>query len=414
MIRAKGLRFYFELISVVFLVLIFQGCMQSKPKCVVPQGPEPFSRQATFIESTSTGESMVRATGKGCTFNQATLDAKRVAIWYLLYAGDKPILKTPDAKRKAKPIVDEILSNPDLYIRWQSDVKDKRYEGPYVLVTYLFKVDVNALKQKLIDAGVIAPVEQLAEEVGLPTIAVIPEAQKPGIGTAVTVFQEYLQDRDFEVYVPEQNTVVNKIVKKVATLEGNVDPYYAMALQLGSDVYIRVNVDVAEMQEYGKVFKKASVRAVAFETATGKQIGATTGYSPAREVVGIDAIVEEAAHDAADKITSQITKSWIKEARKGRPFKVVVLTTPDEMSQVDEAIYFGVFKKLTHRPIKRTASGKSIAAYVVYIKGVSNAYELFMKMKELYHGPGSLQKVMDAGSFLIIKAGSNPQEIVVE
>jgi hypothetical protein len=405
---------YFKIFVFLLIAFIFQGCVKSQPKCVMPQGPEPFSKQVTFIESTSTGESMVRATGKGCSLKEATLDAKKAAIWYLLYAGDKPILKTPEEKSKAQYIVSQILSNPDLYIRYQSDIKDKRYEDPYILATYIFKVDVNALTDKLVKAGVIAPVEEIAEEIGLPTIAVIPEKQAPGIRTAVTVFQEYLQDRDFEVYVPEQNTVVNNIIKKVATLEGNVDPYYTTALQLGADVYVRVNVEVGEEYKYGRSFKKATVAVTAFETATGKQIGATTGYSPERDVSSVDAVVEEAAHDAADKITSQIKKSWIKELKKGHPFKIVVLTSEEEMNQVDQALYFGVFKKLTKRPIKRTATGKNTAAYVVYVKDVPNAYELFMKIKELYQGPGKLEKVMDAGSFLIIKAGSSSEEITIE
>ena len=37
-----------------------------------------------------------------------------------------------------------------------------------------------------------------------------------------------------------------------------------------------------------------------------------------------------------------------------------------------------------------------------------------MKIKELYQGPGKLEKVMDAGSFLIIKAGNPSEEITIE
>ncbi len=409
----------FERMGVWLFLLVFSaiwyGCTKSAPKCTMPSGPEPFSRQVIFVESTGTGTSVVRATGKGCTVEQATLDAKRAAIWYLVYSGDKPIVKTAAERQKAKPVVDQMLMNPDLYIRYQSDVKDKRYEGPYVLLTYIFQVDVGAITQKLVEAGVIASVEEVAEEVGLPTIAVIPERyDAPGIRTAVTVFQEYLQDRDFEVFVAEQNTAVDEIVKKVMRLEGNVDPHYALALQLGSDVYVKVNVNIGKEYRFGRTFKKASVSVTAFETATGKQIGATTGYSPSRDIPGVDALVQEAANDAADKITSQIKKSWIKQAKKGKPFKVVVIAPEDEMSRVDQAMYFGVFKKLTRRPIKRLAAGKSTASYVIYVKDVPNAYELFMRMKELYRGPGVLKKVMDAGSFLIVRAGSGGGDIVIE
>ncbi len=410
----RRLNLWVSLVGFMFF-LVLAGCMKSEPTCKMPQGVEPLSKQATFIESTSTGESMIRATGKGCDIESATLDAKRAALWFVLYSGDRPILKTPEEKAKAKPVVEEILKNPDQYIRWQSDVKDKKYEGAYVLLTYLFKVDVNGLKEKLQSAGVIKNVEEIAEEIGLPSIAVIPvQSNKEGIKTAITTFQEYLQDRDFEVFIPEAGAKVNEIVKKVTMLEGKVDPYYALALQLGSDVYVKVDVNVSKEYKYGQTFTKAVVMATAYETATGKQIGSSTGYSPERAVSLVDAVVEEAAHDAADKITSQIKKSWIKEAKKGKPFKVVVISSEENFSKVDEAMYFGVFKKLSRRPIKRLASGKNTISYLVYIKDIPNAYELFMKIKELYKGPGKVEKVMDAGSFLIIKVGAPEGEIIIE
>ncbi len=400
-------RFLFLIISLVLV-----SCAGQRV-CKVPSGVFPLSRQATFVESTTTGESLIRATGKGCTFAQATLDAKRAAIWYVLYAGDRPILKTFQQRQKAKSVVESILSDPDLYIRWQSDVKSKRKINSYIYLTYLFRIDVNALKERLQEAGIITSVEQLAERIGLPSIAVLSKKNDPNTLTAITTLQEYLEDRNFEVYVKHQQTAVNKVIKKVALLEGKVDPLYQTALQFGSDIYLDVSVSVNEVKEYGKTFYKAVVNAKAYETATGMLIAASTGYSPAREVISPESVVQEATNDVADKITFQIQKVWVREAKNGKPFKIVVFSKEQEASQVDESIYM-LLKSLSKRPIKVLASGSSMVSYIAYIKGIPNAYELYLKLKSLYKGPGQIEKVLDAGDFLIIKAGTRSEEITIE
>jgi len=44
-----------------------------------------------------------------------------------------------------------------------------------------------------------------------------------------------------------------------------------------------------------------------------------------------------------------------------------------------------------------------------------NAYELFLAVKKAYGGPGQLEKVSDAGSFLVIKAAGNGEiELTIE
>ncbi|SNR75635.1 DUF6175 family protein [Desulfurobacterium atlanticum] len=398
------------------LGLIVTSCASSggqKQVCTIPSSVEPLSREAQFVESTSTAEYVILASGKGCNVSQAKQDAKKAAIWFVLYAGDRPLLQTSKEKRRAKGVVAEILSNPDRYIRWSSAPKSKRKEGPYVVMSYLFKVDVASIKNTLLDAGVIASTEEISEEVGLPFIAVLPESDDEFSKFAVTVIEEYLQDRDYEVYVPEDETQVSNIIKTVAALEGKTDPYYMEALQVGSDIFVKVKTNVWKVNKYGRTFLKASAKAKAYETATGKLLGASTGFSPERNVTSPEAVVQEATNDLADKITRQIRKAWIKEAKKGKPFKVVVFSNESEFRNVDKALY-RLFRKLSKRPVKRLAAGKSAATYVVYVKGVPNAYELFLTLEESYSGPGKIEKVLDTGSLLIIKAGSSTEDIVIE
>ncbi|WP_457567671.1 DUF6175 family protein [Desulfurobacterium sp.] len=384
-----------------------------KQLCQMPHTVEPLSREAQFVESSSTAEYIILATGKGCTVNQALNDARKAAIWFILFGGDRPLLQTAKERRKAKAILEEILKNPQNYIRWESAPKSKRKEGPYTVMSFLFKIDVGALKQKLLDEGVLEATEEISEEVGLPFIAVLPASNDEFSKFAVTVIEEYLQDRDYEVYVPEGNEKIDKIIKTVASLEGKTDPYYMEAMQAGSDIFVKVKTSVWKVNKYGRVFLKASAEAKAYETATGKLLGASTGFSPERNVTSPEAVVQEATNDLADKITLQIRKAWLRETRKGKPFKIVIFSSEDQFKDVDRSIY-RLFRKLSRRPIKRLASGKSATTYVVYVKGIPNAYELFMKLEEMYTGPGKLEKVLDSGSLLILKAGTGDTDIEIE
>ncbi|WP_456484819.1 DUF6175 family protein [Desulfurobacterium sp.] len=395
-------------------LLLSTSCASTgKQLCRMPNTVEPLSREAQFVESSSTAEYIILATGKGCTVDQARNDARKAAIWFVLFGGDRPLLQTSKERRKAKAILGEILRNPQNYIRWESEPKSKRKEGPYIVMSFLFKVDVEALKQKLLDEGVLEATEEISEEVGLPFIAVLPASNDEFSKFAVTVIEEYLQDRDYEVYVPEGNEKIDKIIKTVAALEGKTDPYYMEAMQAGSDIFVKVKTSVWKVNKYGRTFLKASAEAKAYETATGKLLGASTGFSPERNVTSPEAVVQEATNDLADKITLQIKKAWIKETRKGKPFKVVVFSSEDQFRDVDRSLY-RLFRKLSRRPIKRLASGKSATTYVVYVKDIPNAYELFMKLEDMYSGPGKLEKVLDTGSLLIIKAGSGDTDIEIE
>ncbi|HRZ79361.1 MAG TPA: hypothetical protein P5044_05070, partial [bacterium] len=99
---------------------------------------------------------------------------------------------------------------------------------------------------------------------------------------------------------------------------------------------------------------------------------------------------------------------------KGKPFKVTVLSNSADGAGVDEAVY-GALKKMSPRPIKRLAGGKSTFSYIVYIKDVPNAFELFQSLKGTYSGPGKLEKVSDTGSFLVFKAASSGNiELTIE
>ena len=392
------------LVLTLVLALCLAGCSN---KCDFKKQQTPALYEATFVESSGTGEMMIKATGIGCSVEEALEEAKKTAVWFVLEGGDKPILKTQAEKTRAYGLEMQMYANPVKYIRWISDIKSKKKEGGKTKVTYLFKIDVAMIQQELAAAEIITSTEDLGESMGLPTVSVFADKGGDFAKTAVSALQEYFQDNSFEVYKAAQGDTVNKIVAKMAALEGaETDPMHDMALSLGTDVYAKVN--------YSGSGSKASVAVEVFETASGKMLGTTTGFSAERRVSDANALVQEAVNDAGAKVVSQIRKEWMEMVKKGKPFKVAVLSNSSDGAAVDEAVY-GALKGLASRQIKRQAGGKSTFTYIVYIKDMPNAYELFLALKKAYSGPGQLEKVSDAGSFLVIKAAGNGEvELTIE
>ena len=88
------------------------------------QAKDPLSKQATIIDSSSASEVIVQATGiyhsKKRFFKkrdtrkkgpeQARMDAKRAAVYHLIYNGNNPIVTTEKELIKTKSIHNEIFS----------------------------------------------------------------------------------------------------------------------------------------------------------------------------------------------------------------------------------------------------------------------------------------------------------------
>ncbi|MGI6393235.1 MAG: DUF6175 family protein [bacterium] len=400
------------LVSLFVIVSLFFASCGSAPKCQTNAQPTPASYEASFVESSGTGEMMIKATGLGCTMEEATNEAKKTAIWFVLEGGDKPILKSPAEKTKAMGLAQQMYANNAKYIRWTSDIKGKSKQGNKTKLTYLIKIDVAMITEELVASEIIASSEDLGEQIGMPTISVFADKGGDYAKTAVAVIQEYFTDHSFEVYKADQGDKVNKLVGKISALEGaDTDPMHDMALSLGSDIYAKVNYS-GGAGSMGTA--KASVVVEVYETASGKMLGSTTGYSAERRVTDPNALVQEATNDASSKILSQIKKEWMEMAKKGKPFKITVLSNSNDGPGVDEAVY-GLLKNMSPRPIKRQGGGKSTFSYIAYVKDVPNAYELFINLRNNYNGPGKLEKVSDTGSFLVFKATSTGEiELIIE
>ena len=219
-------------------------------KGVKPTSQLPLSREAQEVESTSTSESLIRAAGRGTDVQSAIHDAKKAAIWYLLYSGSgKPLLKSKDERQNFAFQEQQFFKNISSYIRHTSDLKSKRKMADETIVEVVVRVDRMMLIQYLEDQAVITSMDDLADVTGLPFISVVTTDQTIGIDLAKGVIGEYLTDRDFKVTVVDQSGIINHKINKISQISGTVDPAHTWALESGSDIHI----DIKIKQETGRV-----------------------------------------------------------------------------------------------------------------------------------------------------------------
>ena len=399
-----------KLILLIVIAFIAVGCGKKNVKPEPPKDVFPVSHEAREIESVNSAETLIRATGKGSTVEYAIADAKKAAIWYLLNAGTKPLLKTKEEKTAFRLARKKLYSNIDQFIRHTSDLKSKKKSGKTTIVEIVVKVDVAMLTEFLVDNDVIQSSDTVADEVGLPAISIVSADNSDDAAVAKNTLGEYLADKNYEVNVVEQSGKLSKIVSKLAKLGGNTDPAYAWALEAGSDVYVEVKVNKESGRVAGVTTHKASVTARAFETSTGRQLASTSGYSSERSSAGYDALIQEAANAVADKLISQIRKKWLREAKKGKWYKLVAFTSDKDADKVDRSLYRAL-KSLPSAKVKRVAAGATTFQYQVRVKDIANAFELLDSLSSKYKGPGKLTRELESGSLLVLKAGTGDIEI---
>jgi len=399
-------------ITSVAVAILMVGCGGGKPK---PKPIAPSSHQATFVESYSSAEITIRANGIGEDVKSASKDASLAAIWFALNGGDNPLLQLPKEKNAFSMVAEDFYKNANKYISYDGGIKSKKKEGGEYKIAKVFRINVAMLKNDLASQGIIKTIDGMSEDVMLPIIAVIPKDKSikndPAYDILTSAISEYLQDRDYEVKVLNTNKKTDKLISSALALSGNFDPMTAAAVEIGSDIYLQVSLEKTSRNVAGQKVQKASVSIKAFYTATNKQVGASTGFSQERVVSSFGALAQEGANDAANKVLDQIKKSWKKEIKRGKPFRVVASTNLG--SSVDDALNDAL--RSTCKQVRRNAAGKTSFDFTLNCKGIQDAYELNKKIKENYKGAGQIFKELDSGSMLIIKiANSEEDEIVIE
>lgn len=323
----------------------------------------PKSKQASFVESYSPTEWMIKAAGigGGKTKQQeknAVIDAQKSAVYFCLFMGTDPILSSQEAKSRFALIEQNFfdINNITKFIAWESEEYTQRTKlagGKELKVEKVFRVNVGLLKEELVNMGVIMALTDLAAEVGLPQILVIPEvlkgenplevmANRSEIKHGARVIESYLTTQRYEVIVPEQQDFLNNYGETMRLVEGtSEDLSYKIALSIGSDIYLTYAVSIDRRMVGSTENKKASVSVRAYETTTARLLGTETGYSYERPASD-EIVVEEAIHDAVDKVLSRVNAYWKEDLRQGIQYKIIFSITgsfdEDEVEEIQFAL----------------------------------------------------------------------------
>ena len=332
----------------------------------------PYSKQATIVDISSPSEVVLESTGiyysgfKSARSRkkdiikygipEASIDAKKAAVYSLLFMGTDPILST-DEERNAFHSIEEdffIIENIDDYVVYEDKVPQKKttlsnYEG--LKIVKKIKINRDSLIRNLEENNIIQSQKELIAIIGNPFIMVVPQVKANESITEVLysndinkhaagVIQGTLTLKKYDVVLPDQQEKLNEITKKQLSLNSTkTDSAYELALSLGSDIYIDFVVSSSEA-EYET--KKYAVTLRAFETSTGRLLGSETGHSAARR--GDDFVSsEEAILQALPNLLSRVSNYWKADIDKGIQYKTIISISNEAFTSSDiETIQDGI------------------------------------------------------------------------
>jgi hypothetical protein len=360
-------------------------------------GNLPNSRESSFMESYSSSEVTIKATGVGEGVEASNNDLLKSAIYFVLNGGTDPLLASSESKSKFKILEEKFfeMDNIRKFISWEaqkvSGQKKIKIDGEKVLKrTKMVRVNKKALTEYLSTNGVIMSQDALADAVGLPFIMVIPEVAKgktplevldanPLAKHAAATIESYLTARQYDVVVPRASEQLNDVAQMSAEIKGAEEGVaYQIALSLGSDVYI---VYAGRVQD-----GKASVSVKAYETTTARLLGTETGYSKTRPGANMEPLVEEAIGDAISKVLQRVTNYWMKDVKVGIQYKMIFKMTgefdEDETEEIQEKIS-DLFDDVFDRSKENVITDKTMD-YLVWakkddFKKASKIYRYFKK-----------------------------------
>ncbi|HTR81563.1 MAG TPA: DUF6175 family protein [Bacteroidota bacterium] len=389
----------------------------------------PESHEATFIEANGSSEVLVKAKGIGGasglfgfkeeeSLKLAEMDARKSAVYFVLYggAGFDGILKTEEEKEKFKPYENEFFASDNImkFISWEANGLDSRVKmagGEKLKVEKQFRINVKAIKDVLLQKGIIMSSQEVAENIGLPTLMALPEV-KPGesplemlqkdplLKQGAAAIESYLTAKQYNVIAPEQAQEIYQDQKAQMTLKGGGDDMsYAIALSVGSDVYITYSIDIQSRSVGSTEVHKASVSVRAYETTTARLLGTETGYSD-ESAAPQEALVEAAITNALNNVMSRINAYWADDMKNGVQYKVIFNVTgkftADAQDELSPAALLSL-KKLCNRVKENVVTDKTME-YLAWVTNpdFQNSSLFFLALKKEFaqnFTQGSLRKV---------------------
>lgn len=355
-------RYYAVALPIVLLCFLV-GCggkLEPPPPEPPPRfGNWPRSTEVALIEVINEWDIQVQAAGVGEDTASALLDARRATVHFVLLGGTDPLLNTAEKRRKFELLAEDLFAEDQvhLFITWESrGVKGRIQVKDGIKLSKQFTINKRLLVDYLNDRGLpVTPAED-SKLVELPMIMVMPEVG-PGenpvelmsvsayLKIAASTIESYLTARQYEVQVPTQMAKLQNLfdTQRQLSESSNPDIGYQLALQIvGSDVYITYTAQITDEILINTTLQKASVGIKAFETTTGRLLGADTGHSKARQGVPEAALIEEAINKAIDSVLSRVYKYWLGDQKKGSQYKLIFSINEQFDRKESEAIAFAV------------------------------------------------------------------------
>jgi len=324
----------------------------------------PVSKQATLVETISSSEVLIEATGiylsseksnkaklkdvENNGLGKAIEDAKRSALWFLLAGGTDPMLRSQEETQvfNARSAQFYDASSLSRYVTYE-DVKFIQrlsLEGGHgIKVTKRFKLNKELILRDLEQAGIISSRSELSDALGRPQLMVIPLVAKgqsplelmrgdPTAKHSASVIESHLTAKQYDVLAAQQLSQLDKLVE-VQSLSsgGESDISYQLALSIGSDIYITY---AGAWEDTAYNTQRYSITVRAFETTSGRLLGSETGYSNGRQGESMIS-VEEAINGAIDAVLSRIDSYWRDDLRRGVQYKLILSVSSSYSS--DEA-----------------------------------------------------------------------------
>ncbi|MDP1678341.1 MAG: DUF6175 family protein [Bacteroidota bacterium] len=390
------------------------------------QGNLPDSRQATFIEAVTADEVLIKAKGIGGksgmfgfkeeeSVKLAEIDARKAAVYLVVYggAGLDGLVRSDEEKRKFAPVEQELFANDNVqkFIAWEANSFESRVKlagGEKIRIEKQFRINRATIMNFLVDRRVIAKLEDVTEEIGLPTLMALPEVksgQNPldelrsnaVLKQGASVIESYLTQKKYNVVAPEQAQQLYDQQKAQLSVKGHEEDFsYMIALSVGSDIYVSYTITIDTRKVGSSDVRKASVSIRAYETTTARLLGVETGYSE-ESAAPANALVEAAMTNALNNVISRINSYWQDDLKNGAQYKIIftIVGQFDQDTKYDIADAASkTLKKIAGR-VKENVVADNTIDYLAWIqdKDMQSPSALFRELRREFNANFSQGKL---------------------
>lgn len=402
----------------------------------------PESREGTIINAASSAEIIVEATGifhsdkrfgakkeiQKYGIDYASKDARKAAVFTLLFNGTDPILSNDTEKLTFRSIQESFFSDDNIntFITYEESRPSKKVtlnNGKGIKIVKQFKVNRDQLIKELENQNVLVKRNTIEDLLGNPTIMVIPQTPKgktpidilstdDNSKTAATVVQSFLTARQYDVILPDQQSFLNNLSNSQLNIaDREEDMAYQLALSVGSDIYIDFSVSHSKAA-YDT--DKYAVTVRAFETTTGRLLGSETGHSqPRKDEKHVS--IEEAMLDAVNNVLARVTTYWKSDLEDGVQYKIITSIDADSFSETEleniQDIYFDAIESLAKKTKEVIVTSRTID-YLIWCdpKEYDKPREVWRKLRREFNAnstKASITSLNQNRKLLLLKISAN-------